>query len=397
MQAPQGIETSPESTAASTRRGQVFTLLLWVLVATLYFASPFLLVVLGWFQEPFSDLGGGDRVSHRVHEILFGVTFAQVMAGAISQLLRPRQWSAGMLQTLIAIAAFVVVLAAVDRREWLGVLFLSLAVGAAWLHPAGRGLWRGRWQPSLFLLLLAVAGIMPWVSVAEANLVKADLGAADHLTHWGGVATFAVVQLLLSFLAAMRPPGFRLVAASVGTAGLIYFAASQLFPFDASAEPLAFSPWLLLWSLAWIAIPFLGERKGPTVGWPRLVRGGVAGLGFLILIMGGTIAAADEQSNIPHGLAIEYTAADRLTCLECHATRLKGATVIPHDVGQTCDGDCWDDRKDCMGCHRYDPSLIASASLPVIETTTGLSQSGIRQGGIGLLPEQVLALRRYDR
>ncbi|MEX2625213.1 MAG: hypothetical protein WD651_15965 [Acidimicrobiia bacterium] len=393
MQAPQGIETSLGSTAGSNRRGQVFTLLLWGLVATLYFTSPFLLVVLGWFQEPFSDLGGGDRVSHRVHEILFGVTFAQVMAGAISQLLRPRQWSAGMLQTLIAIAAFVLVLAAVGRREWLGVLFLSLAGAAAWLHPAGRELWRGRWRPSPFLLVLAVAGVMPWVSVAEANLLKAQLEAADHLTHWGGVATFAVVQLLLAFLAAMRPPGFRLVAASVGAAGLIYFAASQLFPFDASAEPLTFSPWLLLWSLAWMAIPFLPEEKRRRVGWPRLVRGGLAGLGLMILILGGTIAGADEESNIPHGLSVDYTAADRLTCLECHATALKGATVIPHELGRICEGDvCWDGRSDCMGCHRYDPSLIAAASLPVMETTTG-----VRQGGIGLLADQVLALRRYGR
>ena len=46
-------------------RGYAFRVSLWALIAVLYFFSPFVLVVLGWFQEPFSELGGADSVSHR--------------------------------------------------------------------------------------------------------------------------------------------------------------------------------------------------------------------------------------------------------------------------------------------------------------------------------------------
>jgi hypothetical protein len=70
-------------------RSYAFRVSLWALIAVLYFFSPFVLVVLGWFQEPFSELGGAESVSHRVHEVLFGVIFAQAMVGAVSQLRNP--------------------------------------------------------------------------------------------------------------------------------------------------------------------------------------------------------------------------------------------------------------------------------------------------------------------
>jgi hypothetical protein len=55
-----------------------------------------------------------------------------------------------------------------------------------------------------------------------------------------------------------------------------------------------------------------------------------------------------------------YNTATSLTCLDCHAVGAEGATRIPHDPNETCGGDgeeCWDGRRDCLGCHRYDPAL----------------------------------------
>ncbi len=120
---------------------------LWALIALLYFFSPFILVVLGWFQEPFIDLGGAESVSHRVHEVLFGVLFAQAMAGAVSQLRNPIGARAGMLQTLFALVGLVAALAAIGEVEVLGLAFVALAITAMVLHPASRADWKRSWHP----------------------------------------------------------------------------------------------------------------------------------------------------------------------------------------------------------------------------------------------------------
>ncbi|HKX76822.1 MAG TPA: hypothetical protein VJR05_15670 [Acidimicrobiia bacterium] len=372
--------------------------MVWSLIGSLYVASPFLLVVLGWWQEPFSELGGSDRVSHRVHEVLFGLIFAQAMVGAVSQLRHRLQWSAGIWQTVLTLAGFVATLAFIGRWEPLGWIFLALGLGALLLHPAGRGLWKD-WHPRPVLLVIAGLGLSPWVSLASENLVKAGNQAADHLTHWGGVAAFAVIQALLGLLAALRPPGYRLVAGSLGVSGLAYVLASTLFSFDASAKPGGFVFWLLLWSLTWLTVavrtdsavasllPLVGAVAsglvvlalgGPVVGalaglaltaflvtglrsaiLPRPLRRGLAMAGVLVLMGAVAVALETHASNIPHGLPIDFAAADSATCLGCHATSARGATLIPHEIDRTCDDPetCWDGRVDCMGCHRYDPSL----------------------------------------
>lgn len=408
-------------------RAVAFQVLLWGLIAALYFGSPFLLVILGWFQEPFSELGGAERVSHRVHEVLFGVIFAQAMVGAVTQLLRPIEWRAGMLQTVVAVAGFVGVLASVARVEWVGIAFFLLAAGAAVLHPAGRKLWIGAWHPSPAMVGVALVGVLPWLILTGDNLLKAQDQAANHITHWGGVAAFAVVQLLLSIVAALRPPGYRLVALSAGCAGIIYVGASLLFSFDASAEPQSFALWLLFWSMAWLAFALFPEEHTRRImpalgaialvvlaagfgpfgivvaavvavllvvsargkGWPRLMRIGLTSLGFFFLLIAGS---SGDPSNIPHGLSVAYVDVDRLTCLECHGMGREGATFIPHEIYRACGPDdfCWDGRSDCVGCHQYDPSLQTPATLALV----GTANSGLPFGGRPLMAQQLLELRR---
>jgi hypothetical protein len=117
-------------------RARAFKISLWALIAVLYFFSPFVLVVLGWFQEPFSELGGAESVSHRVHEVLFGVIFAQAMVGAVSQRRNPIGRRAGMLPTLAALLGFVAARAAIGEVELLGVSFVALTRAAGFV---GRG------------------------------------------------------------------------------------------------------------------------------------------------------------------------------------------------------------------------------------------------------------------
>ena len=419
--------TRPES--APQWRPLAFQISLWALIAVLYFFSPFVLVVLGWFQEPFSELGGSESVSHRVHEVLFGVIFAQAMVGAISQLRHPVERRAGMLQTLAALVGFVVALAVIGVVETLGLVFVALAITATWLHPAGRAGWKVSWHPERGLVFLALSGILPFVLMAVDNFAKAQVQAADHLTHWGGVAAFAIVQILLTVIASLRPPGYRLVAGSVGAAGLGYFFVSLLFPFDASARPQFFAAWILVWSLAWLAvaltnrqprswIPALGALAvlaiptggGPVGivlaaflglalfvltrrpgGLPRLLSLALGALGYLVLLVGGVISTdAGEPAHIPHGLADGYETANRQTCLDCHLIGAEGATSIPHEVERRCGGDgegCWDGRVDWLGCHRYDPSLGGPTRF-VLPEEAGTAKAP--EGGSALTSRQLL-------
>ena len=409
-------------------RGRAFRVSLWALIAGLYFFSPFVLVVLGWFQEPFSELGGAESVSHRVHEVLFGVIFAQAMVGAVSQLRNPIGRRAGMLQTLAALFGFVAALAVIGEVELLGVSFIALATLSTVLHPAGRVDWRGSWHPLPGLLLLAFSGAVPLVVMATDNFAKASVQAADHVTHWGGVAAFAIVQLLLAIIASFRPPGYRLVAGSVGAAGLLYLAASFLFPFDASARPQFFALWLGIWSLSWLVVATMGQPRSSAMtglgaiavilvmagtglagiglgaflaavllvlarrqeGFPRFLSIALSGFGYLLIVGGGLVASdAGQATFVPHGLVEGYADATRATCLECHAVGAGGATRIPHDSFDACGGDgqdCWDGRRDCLGCHRYDPAL-GGPTNPPFPPGGGLSRAST--GGPGLSPLQL--------
>lgn len=410
-------------------RSLAFRFSLWALIAALYFFSPLLLVFLGWFQEPFSELGGAESVSHRVHEVLFGIMFAQAMVGAVSQLRDPIGRRAGMLQTVAALTGFVLALAAIGVVELLGLGFVALAVIATVLHPAGRAEWRRSWHPQRGLVVLALSGAVPFALMAVDNFAKATVQAADHLTHWGGVAAFAIVQILLALIASLRPPGYRLVAGSVGVAGLAYFAASLLFPFDASARPQIFAIWILLWSLSWIAVAVTGRSVGSWIPWlggiaivaiaaaggpvgiamgvfigvvllvfarredgpPRFLSIGLAAVGYILLVGGGLVAGdGGEPPNIPHGLVDGYENATRQTCMECHAVGAEGATLIPHDSADTCGSDgegCWDGRSDCLGCHHYDPALGGPTELV---RSSGGSSATAPTGGLALSPQQLV-------
>jgi len=412
-------------------RAYAFRVSLWALIASLYFFSPFVLVVLGWFQEPFSELGGAESVSHRVHEVLFGVIFAQAMVGAVSQLRNPIGRRAGMLQTLAALVGFGAALAAVGEVEVLSVSFVAVAIIATILHPSGPSEWKESFHPHWGLVLMALSGTVPLLLLAADNFAKASVQAADHLTHWAGVSAFAIVQLLLAIIASLRPPGYRLVAASVGSAGLIYFSASFLFPFDASARPQFFAFWLFIWSLSWLVVAVVGQPRSSSMavpgaiaaivvisgtglvgialagflavvlvvlvrrkrGFPRLLAIGLSAVGYVLLVGGGLVASdSGEPPLVPHGLVHGYENATSQTCLDCHAVGAAGATRVPHDVTDSCGDedheDCWDGRRDCLGCHRYDPSLGGPVDPP-FPAVGGLARAPT--GGSALSSQQLIA------
>jgi hypothetical protein len=128
-------------------------------------------------------------------------------------------------------------------------------------------------------------------------------------------------------------------------------------------------------------------------GFPRFLSIALGAFGYLLLVGGGLVAsAAGEPTFVPHGLVDGYESATSQTCLECHAVGAEGATRIPHEVTDRCGGedheDCWDGRRDCLGCHRYDPVLGGPTNLP-FPPGGGLARAPT--GGAPLSPQQLTA------
>jgi hypothetical protein len=187
------------------------------------------------------------------------------------------------------------------------------------------------------------------------------------------MAAFTVALGGLALVAALRPPGYRLVAGSVGLAGGFYLAASLVFPFDASSRSSVFGVWLLIWSVIWLLVAFRPDHAAMLAAPPgdqpirqlgvslAEVRWGLMALGLLILGLVGLLGAVVvEATNVPHGLeGVAFADIDRAICLDCHRVGREGATVIPHEPERTCgeDESCWGGRTDCIGCHRFDPVL----------------------------------------
>lgn len=361
-----------EGNTASPWWRRVFLASSWGLVASLYFLSPAILILLGWFQEPFSELGNAETVSHRVHEVLFGALFGSALVGAASQLFR-RSRRAGALQALITVGAFFLMLAGLRRLEGLAFVYVGLALAVLVSHPEA-----GRWfHPHWGSLFLAAGGLLPLLLLTVDHLEKAQVQAADHVTHWGGVAAWSASLGVLAIVAALRPSGYRLVEMTVAINGLVFVGVSIAYQFDASARPNPFGIWLALWSLCWLVKTFLPARE-------TRARWYVIGLqlaGYALVGLIGLISNFDFAPNVPHGIEdVAFAEIDRATCLDCHALEREGATIIPHEANRSCEEDCWGGRTDCLGCHRYDPALGGPRQLAF------LPPAGAR------LPAQVHAL-----
>lgn len=353
----------------------------WGLVASLYFLSPAILIVLGWFQEPFSELGNAETVSHRVHEVLFGALFASALIGAASQALRnPRR--AGAFQALITAGVFFLMLVGLRRLEGLAFVYLGLAVVVLVSHPE-----TGRWvRPNWGSLLLAAGGFLPLLLLTVDHLEKAQVQAADHVTHWGGVAAWSASLGLLAIVAALRPSGYRLLEVTVGINGLVFVGVSIAYQFDASARASPIGIWLAIWSICWLVKAFLPVRE-TRAQW-YVIGLQLAGYGLVGLI--GLGASLDNAPNVPHGIeGVAFAEIDQATCLDCHAAGREGATIIPHAASRTCEDDCWGGRTDCLGCHRYDPALGGPREFAFVPA----SEARLPNHGHALSSAQVALIR----
>jgi hypothetical protein len=341
-----------------------FRISVWAMNIILVLRSPANLVVLGWFTETYRDTNAASEVSHRFHEVAFGVFFTLALVGAISQLLNARRNLAGLAQltiTLVTLAFMVTWTLGVDY--WL-FLFLVPLAGILWFHGPIRPIRDGSTRLwSVFLLALATPAFL---SEIVSNASSAMRGAQNHTTHWSVMAAFYVVLLSLGLVCTMRVRGFRLVGWSLGLAAILLGAAAYAFPYDASSHRREFAVFLVVWGISWIAgTAFSGPKRDRSPLRNALViAASVIAIPFVLMFSAILVPLLDTPPNVPHRPnpnIPEMTAADvdRGTCLNCHASGVVGAPVVPHESSRTCDGDepCWGGRSDCAGCHRIDPAL----------------------------------------
>ncbi len=238
----------------------------------LYVFSPMNMLVIGWFAD------FDDAISHRVHEVSIGALFTLGFAGVVAQL-RRRDRTTGAVQAVVALAVAAGVISVSTGFEPLVLAYLVPPLVLIALDPE----WRAVVVPPLrrdFRLLVIAALLLSILGPdIAANFEKATLLVQRHESHWGAMAAFVIAVTLLSFVAAFRPPGWRLAAWSAAGAVAVSTAVSLAFPYDASALGLSNALAALLWVAGClVTVAVVAARHPERIPVRRRGEGLVAGV-----------------------------------------------------------------------------------------------------------------------
>jgi peptidoglycan/LPS O-acetylase OafA/YrhL len=383
-----------------TSKEQYFRVAVWTMVIVLLVFSPAAFVLFGWFTDAYQDTTQSSEVSHRLHEVVFGVFFTLALVGAITQLLSPKRNLAGLIQTTVTLLTLVIVVTiTVHWQVGLLLYLIPLAAVLGLARPARPYREGPVWSWAIALVVIA---FFPLRLEIYGHVSRALTTAQNHTTHWSVMAAFALVLLILGVVAALRFTGYRTVAFSIAGAAAVYGVASLRFPFDASSHRTGYAVGLILWAVAWLlAILFL-DRPAPDT--PRPLTRRVVGWVFLVpvlFVISLIWVVNDDQPNVPHRPDPNHPTAraadvDRATCLGCHmAPGLAGAPIVPHDPERTCEDElCWGGRADCAGCHRIDPDLGGPTEQVEMSRWAGVLVEGPAPRAITSLASDQLELAR---
>lgn len=270
------------------RRVAFFVVL--VLFALMHiFLTPLPFAVLGWFLEE-------GVVSHRIHEIVFGFTFAVSLVGLLTHLRKPEMRVAQMYQVVIVTWLLVAVTLLVDALlDPIVIAFLILPALLVLLHPARSQLLHPPLNMSRLLALLVVAATIPFTYFAvnefrigldasriappieesvenrlgddasedefeaafiqelrQATSSNEEFEAAQHVGHWSTMGAFALIVLGLALVGALRPPGWRIPAWSAGLSSILYGSASFANTGDASSATAVWALLAIVWGVVFI-------------------------------------------------------------------------------------------------------------------------------------------------
>jgi hypothetical protein len=347
------------------RRARWYRVSISAMALVLAMFSPAAFVFLGWFTDAYQDTAAASEVSHRLHEVAFGILFTIALVGALSQWRSPRENLAGLLQLTATVGILAVAVTATVGWDPGLLLYLIPLAAVLSLRPTRVRIRSGpMWWYAGVLTVLAVN---PFLDEIVGHLERAASGAQNHTTHWGAMAAFAGVLLALGLVVTLRINGYRLAGVTLGLSAVGYGLAALVFPYDASSHRPAFSMMLIVWGAAWVIGLRVLDR--PKQGGTRPVRAIAGGALALFAFVAGVIwAEMDTPPNVPHRPnpaqpMVTAVGVDRGTCLGCHQTGDGGAPMVPHEIDRVCDdGPCWGGRTDCAGCHRIDPALGGPAT-----------------------------------
>ena len=376
------------------------------MVIVLLLFSPAAFVLFGWFTDAYQDTSLSSEVSHRLHEVIFGVFFTLALVGAVTQLLNPKRNLAGLIQLSATLLTLVIVVTStVSWQIGLLLYLIPLAAVLALARPVKPYREGPVWS---WAIALVAIGFFPLRMEIEGHVARALAHAQNHTTHWSVMAAFALVLLILGVVVALRVTGYRIVAFSIAGAAAVYGVASLRFPFDASSHRTGYAVGMIVWAAAWALIVFFLDRPAPDNPRPLALRA----LGWIVLvpvlfIISLAWVVNDEQPNVPHRPDPNHPTAmaadvDRATCLGCHATGVDvGAPIVPHPERECGKGDwdipCWGGRTDCAGCHRIDPALGGPTEQIEVSRWAGVLAEGPPGRQIVPLAAEDLELARAVR
>lgn len=294
----------------------------------LFLFSPFTLAFVGWFVDY------EDNISHKVHEVTFGVLFAMIFVGVLLQVRDPLRYRVGLLQAIVGAAVLSIVITSTTGWEWPTLFYLAPLGLIAWLHPHRRALIPRQFRPrrSLSVLMLLITG--PLIVEFIDELGKARNEVFFHQQHWGGMATYALVILILGYLAAFRIDGWQVLAVTTSLGVALFGVASLVNGFDASAAPVLPAVLAIVWAAAFALyarrvaveppqpVPVDPAPKRALREYVR-VGAGVFAV-FFFGLMGDDVARDFTAPNVPHVI----TQTSPGYCLSCHLTGEQNAPII---------------------------------------------------------------------
>lgn len=384
---------------ASGARHNAFIAVAVAFLVFLYLFSPFTQVFLGWFVD------FDDNISHRVHEVTFGVLFSMIFVGVFAQLREPTRQFAAVVQAVVAAVGLSVIITLTTGWEWPTLLFIVPLAAIVWLHPQRNDFFRYRLQPNRAAVIMMLLITAPLLDAIAVEFDKAANEVRGHQSHWAGMAAFALTLLVVGFLAALRVHGWPLLTWSVGLSLGTYGVLSLVYRFDASARPDARAVLAIIWSVVWIALAKLARPVPASTRLDEAVlrdrasvwrRVAAIAVGVFLVLLGmavSEIARGVIEPPIPHTL----TALSTQSCLECHATGQINAPVIDWRTHNNYESVPRSIPETCIGCHDWDKDALveATARNPVPPPVVEIAATEYR--AIADLVTQLAGLREGDR
>lgn len=228
-------------------------------------ALPVLFPVIGQIEP---SMAGNPHLLHDV--AFFGLIWAGLI-GMIAQLSKSARRVAGLQQTLVVLAAFVVGIVlmglTVDVGLYADLPFFAIifgpAVVAALLHPAGRKLLRtrtdGMFSPVLAgLVVVAAIPLVAYMAEQFALQGSSDMHAA--VNHYAGMVVYSVVVVALALLSSLKPMGWRIPLFTAAGMALLLGLASVVLPEMASSVGTMWGGAAIAWAVLFAVVGLLSGR-----------------------------------------------------------------------------------------------------------------------------------------